>query len=283
MIRYPSPPGRVPPPTPTDRQAILAHLREEIERRFPGVLVLPGGASLRPSPSMSCPPGAPRSASLSTYPQGTPRNPATTSEECPSAMPPVRGGAPTGMPQVDSLIGGGFPRGALSLLSGPLSSGKLSLALGVATQVTRQGDLVAMVDGRGEIFFPSVEAAGAHLGRILRVRPLPHQLLPTTLILLESRAFALVLLDLPSGRRPLLGPRQAMRLAAFCRRTSVILLILGLPSAIRPLVPAASLWLEIAPSRRGARIVLKKGPTTVPESTELWIERHAPCDLPPPA
>lgn len=76
---------------------------------------------------------------------------------------------PTGIPEVDSLTGG-LPRGALTEVCGPGSSGRTALLLSLLGEFTRRQELCVLVDA-GDSFDPaSAEAAGVELGRLLWVR-----------------------------------------------------------------------------------------------------------------
>ncbi|MDP9268410.1 MAG: hypothetical protein M3P27_08825, partial [Acidobacteriota bacterium] len=52
---------------------------------------------------------------------------------------------PTGVPEVDALTGG-LPRGALSEIIGPVSSGRTSLLLALLAQATARAEFCALVD-----------------------------------------------------------------------------------------------------------------------------------------
>ena len=54
--------------------------------------------------------------------------------------------APTGVTAFDAWLGGGFPRGQVSELTGPRSSARTSLLLQTLAAATRRGELVALVD-----------------------------------------------------------------------------------------------------------------------------------------
>ena len=78
----------------------------------------------------------------------------------------------SGRQDVDALLpGGGFPRGALSELSGGPASGKTALALGALARAMGEEGLGAWVDGRGELYPPAAAALGVDLDRLLLVRP----------------------------------------------------------------------------------------------------------------
>ena len=94
--------------------------------------------------------------------------------------PPLRGETrhtplPTGISAIDDLLRGGFPRGQMSEVHGPPSSGRTGLVLSLVARATRAGVLAAWVDP-GDRFDPaSAAAAGADLKRLLWLRG-PHGL-----------------------------------------------------------------------------------------------------------
>lgn len=65
---------------------------------------------------------------------------------------------------------GGFPRGQLSEIVGPRSSGRTSLLLRMLAAATARGELVALVDALDRFDPPSALAAGVDLDRLLWVR-----------------------------------------------------------------------------------------------------------------
>jgi hypothetical protein len=78
--------------------------------------------------------------------------------------------APTGITALDAHLGGGFPRGHLSELAGPRSSGRASLMLQLAAAATSRGELVALVDALDMFDVASADAAGVDPGRVLWIR-----------------------------------------------------------------------------------------------------------------
>jgi len=89
--------------------------------------------------------------------------------------PPLRGEEkrrplPTGVAALDELLEGGFPRGALSEIHGPASSGRTGVLLALLAQVTRRGALGALVDPLDRLDPASAAAAGADLARLLWLR-----------------------------------------------------------------------------------------------------------------
>ncbi|MCK5497251.1 MAG: hypothetical protein KAI80_12615, partial [Hyphomicrobiaceae bacterium] len=134
-----------------------------------------------------------------------------------------RGGAPadpgaplpTGIGTLDDLLRGGFPRGALSEIAGPLSSGRTSLALALLARTTRAEGIAAVVDAADAFDPASAQAAGVRLDRVLWARaPGRREALRSAERLLEAHGFALVLLDLPSERITSARPEAAQRGAA---------------------------------------------------------------------
>ncbi len=78
--------------------------------------------------------------------------------------------APSGVVSLDARLGGGFPRGQLSELVGPRSSGRTSLMLQMIAEATARGELVGMVDALDMLDVESAAAAGVDLQRLLWVR-----------------------------------------------------------------------------------------------------------------
>jgi len=175
--------------------------------------------------------------------------------------PPLRGESrhtplPTGMPAIDGLLRGGFPRGQMSEVFGPPSSGRTGLVLSLVARTTQTGALAAWVDP-GDRFDPSsAAAAGALLPRLLwlrgpRGRPEEARALPEAVsalaTLIGSGLFTVVVLDLAgfSERewRRLPGTTWIRLQRAVASSTSALVLIadahvassaLGASLALRP-------------------------------------------------
>jgi hypothetical protein len=139
--------------------------------------------------------------------------------------------SPSGLPEVDRALGGGFPRGGLGEIAGPAGSGRTSLAVALLASATRAGECAAIVDGCDAFDPPSAEAAGVVLQRLLWVRTprggpeAARAMLRSAERLLEARGFALVLLDLAEARVVVPGsawPRLVR--AAAASRTSLVVL-----------------------------------------------------------
>ena len=78
--------------------------------------------------------------------------------------------AATDLPFFDARLGGGFPRGHLSELVGPRSSGRTSVLLQTLAAATARGELVALVDALDMLDVTSASAAGIDLERFLWIR-----------------------------------------------------------------------------------------------------------------
>jgi len=77
---------------------------------------------------------------------------------------------PMDVPLVDACLRGGLPRGQLSELSGPCSSGRMTLLLRLMAAATQRGEIVALVDTCDRLDVASAAAAGVDLNRLLWVR-----------------------------------------------------------------------------------------------------------------
>ena len=78
--------------------------------------------------------------------------------------------ASCGITPLDARLGGGFPRGQVSELVGPRSSGRTSVLLQLIATATRRGELVALVDALDMFDVESAVAAGIDLERLLWIR-----------------------------------------------------------------------------------------------------------------
>jgi hypothetical protein len=77
---------------------------------------------------------------------------------------------PTGHARTDQCLDGGWPRGHLSMLSGPLSAGRTTLVIGTLAAATGGGELAALVDAADRFDPVPAEARGVVLARVLWVR-----------------------------------------------------------------------------------------------------------------
>jgi hypothetical protein len=103
----------------------------------------------------------------------------------------------TGVAEVDSLTGG-LPRGAITEIFGPASSGRTSLMLTTLAHATNHDEVCALVDTNNAFDPQSATSAQMDLDRLLWVRcdgKLEHAFKAADL-LLQGGGFGLVMLDL---------------------------------------------------------------------------------------
>ncbi|MFZ0733340.1 MAG: hypothetical protein WAM79_13515 [Candidatus Sulfotelmatobacter sp.] len=136
------------------------------------------------------------------------------------AIRPTPETAPSGIAELDALTGG-LPRGCLTEICGPASSGRTTVLLAALAAATRRGEYCALIDASDALDAHSIAASGIDLDRLLWVRcgedsparqstkkgpskpdnanPAERrleQLLLATDLLLESGGFGMIVLDL---------------------------------------------------------------------------------------
>jgi len=103
---------------------------------------------------------------------------------------------PTGIPSLDALTGG-LPRGSITEICGPSSSGRTSTMVSILAQAIADGEVCALVDGHDAFDPKSAAAAGVELNRLLWVRCHKlDQVLKCTDLLLQGGGFGRVVMDL---------------------------------------------------------------------------------------
>jgi len=119
----------------------------------------------------------------------------------------------SGIAAMDAFTGG-LPRGCLTEICGPASSGRTTLLLAALAAATRRGECCVVVDAGDALDPQSAAAAGVELQRLLWVRcgesspqKCLEQLLRAADLLLESGGFGLIALDLGD-----LPPQTARRI-----------------------------------------------------------------------
>ena len=153
----------------------------------------------------------------------------------------------TGIPQIDSFIFGGLPRGAITEVFGPASSGRTSFMLSALAHATNHEEVCALVD-TNNVFDPqSAVRAEINCERLLWIRcanNLEHAFKATDL-LLQGGGFGLVLLDL--GNVPGKSARRIIsswwyRFRRTLEATPTALVVIAEESCVRS---CASLALEL--------------------------------------
>jgi recombination protein RecA len=77
---------------------------------------------------------------------------------------------PTGVSPLDACLRGGLPRGQLSEIAGPRSSGRFTLLMHLMAAAARRGEIAAFVDTFDRFDVASAIAAGIDLDRLLWIR-----------------------------------------------------------------------------------------------------------------
>ncbi|MBI2526653.1 MAG: hypothetical protein HYV93_11775 [Candidatus Rokubacteria bacterium] len=190
--------------------------------------------------------------------------------------PPGRGST-----EVDLLLGA-FPRGRLSEIVGPWSSGGESLLLALLARATTRGRLAALVDGADAFDPAAAAAAGADLSSFLWVRCGGDTLraLRAADLLARCPGFAVVALDLDER---LLSRRQPVPPAAWRRLQRAVEgsgAALVLRASRHVAGAAAGLVLEVERGR--AQWVGSPRPTRLAGllSRVRVLRSHAPSPLP---
>jgi hypothetical protein len=193
----------------------------------------------------------------------------------PSVLTPspktIRDVVPTGIAQIDLLLNGGIPVGAITEITGPASSGRTSIAISALASRTREGSVCAWIDAKDSLDPESAAASGVSLNHLLWVRcseppatklarhktsPAKeqqpwtrlNQALRATDLLLQSGGFAAIVLDLADesieyARRIPLATWFRYRQAA--DRTRCSLLVIGKASCAQS---SAAVVLECRPA-----------------------------------
>ena len=149
-----------------------------------------------------------------------------------------------GVAALDALTGG-LPRGALSEIVGPASSGRTSVMLAALACATRCDEACALVDASDSFDPASATAAGINLNRLLWVRcsdtsslkQVKHrsalgrleQVLKVTDLLLQGGGFGMVVLDLadiPAGSARRVPLTSWFRFRRAVEPTTTVLLVI---------------------------------------------------------
>jgi len=160
----------------------------------------------------------------------------------------------SGIPQIDAkapLGSGGLPRGALTEIVGPASSGRTTMLDSILAHATARQEVCALVDA-ADAFCPHDAArAGVALDRLLWVRCAhnPEHALKAADLLIQGGGFGLVALDL-GDTPPAIARRIPLaswfRLRRAVENTPTIFLVLARQSNART---CASLIVECQPAR----------------------------------
>src|SRR6188474_1928270 len=110
----------------------------------------------------------------------------------------------TGVAALDACLRGGFPRGQLSEIVGPSSSGRTAIVLQTIAASTRRGEIAALIDTFDRLDVASAAAAAIDLERLLWIRgeaaggpdAAVNRALKAVNLVLQAGGFGCVVLDL---------------------------------------------------------------------------------------
>ena len=163
----------------------------------------------------------------------------------------------SGVPEIDGATGG-LPRGCLTEIYGPASSGRTSLLLAILAAATAREEVCALVDTEDALDPVSAAESGVRLSRLLWIRCGHHaeQALKAADLLIQGGGFGLVAMDLgdtppESARR--ISLTSWFRLRRAVEHTPAVLVTVGRQSYAKT---CASLMLECSREREdwsGAR------------------------------
>ncbi len=83
---------------------------------------------------------------------------------------PAGSGAPTGLPDLDAVLGGGWRVGEISEVVGARSTGRTTVLVATLAAATARGEIAALVDAWDRFDPVSAASAGVDLDRLLWVR-----------------------------------------------------------------------------------------------------------------
>lgn len=168
----------------------------------------------------------------------------------------------TGLDTWDAHLAGGFPRGQVSEIVGPASSGRTSVLLRMMAAATARGELVALVDALDRLDPESAAAANVDLERLLWIRGhvvsnpgfcrdvVPHaleQAIKALTLVLQAGNFGVVALDISDA------PADALRRLPFTTWMRLQRIVEGQPTVCVLLGSE-----PIARSAAGLSIVLQR-------------------------
>jgi recombination protein RecA len=152
---------------------------------------------------------------------------------------------PTGIASLDALTGG-LPRGAITEIFGPLSSGRTSAMVSILAEATAQDEVCALVDGKDAFDPQSGMAAGLDLKRLLWIRCHKlDQVLKSTDLLLQGGGFGRVVMDLtdlPPAQLRSVSLASWFRFQRAIEKTPTVLVVMSPESLVKS---AAALVLRL--------------------------------------
>ncbi len=202
-----------------------------------------------------------------------------------------RGHRGSGVAALDGLLGGGWPRAALSEISGRRSSGRTSVVLATLARAAAAGEASALVDTGGALDPRAALAAGVALPRLLWIRCAPSESLKAADLVVSAGGFDVVVLDL-GDERPRVPTASWVRLKHGAERQGTSVLVSSSARAVGAFA-AAAVELQAATPRfltdagpplldgaRAKMICLRRSGRSAaeaPPANTVTDERNEPC------
>ena len=143
---------------------------------------------------------------------------------------------PTGIASLDALTGG-LPRGAITEIFGPPSSGRTSTMVSILAEAIARDEVCALVDGNDAFDPKSAASAGLELNRLLWVRCHKlDQVLKSTDLLLQGGGFGRVIMDLtdlPLSHTRSIPLASWFRFQRTIEKTPTVLLVMSTESVVQ--------------------------------------------------
>ena len=178
----------------------------------------------------------------------------------------------TGIPEIDAATGG-LPRGSLTEVFGPASSGRTSLLVSILAAATERQEVCALVDAEDSFDPVSAADGGVRLERLLWIRcgHNAEHALKSADLLIQGGGFGLVAMDLgdtPPQTARRISLTSWFRLRRAVENTPTVLLTVARQSNAKT---CASLMLEC--SREG---VMWEGGTPLLRGMRVSVARRKP-------
>lgn len=203
--------------------------------------------------------------------------PASTLLACPKTRQEF---LPTGILPIDQALNG-LPRGALTELTGEMSSGKTAFLLAVLVQATARGEFVAMVDSQDAFDPASAARCGVDLDRLvwIRCKGRADLAMKAADLLVHGGGFGVVGLDLagvPARVLQHIPLSWWWRLRRAIESTPTILLLLSERAQAKS---CASCWMEF---RRAKTRWSGKNPFRLLRAldAEILVRKPRPLEIP---
>lgn len=180
---------------------------------------------------------------------------------------------PTGLVEMDRLLGGGFPKGLVTALGGPCGAGASTAVARAMAQATAAGECCAWVDGTGSLSAPALAALGVDLSRLLLVKAPAQEAAWAAQLIARSGAFSLVAADVTAegwsvGALHRLGDAVRAGQCALVLVSRDAPVAAALKARLEAAVSRPSFLTPVGPSAEG------RGTTPAPRrQVRMWVER----------